>query len=62
LAIYDLAGRLVRRLLDEERLAGAFSARWDGHDDAGRALPSGIYLARLTADGHESVRKLALAR
>jgi hypothetical protein len=62
LTIYDLGGRLVRRLLDEERLAGAFGARWDGCDDAGRALPSGVYFARLTADGHESVRKLVLAR
>jgi len=62
LTIYDLGGRAVRRLLDGSRGAGPFSVRWDGCDDAGRALPSGVYFARLVADGRVSVGKLVLAR
>lgn len=48
LAIYDVAGREVRRLLDAERAAGQHTVAWDGQDDAGRRLPSGVYFARLT--------------
>lgn len=62
LVIHDLGGRVVRRLLDGERAAGPLVLRWDGCDDGGRAVPSGVYLARLTSAGHESVRKLVLAR
>jgi hypothetical protein len=56
LVIHDLAGRVVRRLLDAEVAAGPLVARWDGCDQAGRAL------GRLSAGGHESVRNLVLAR
>ncbi|MBK8165532.1 MAG: hypothetical protein IPK64_06120 [bacterium] len=62
LVIHDLGGRVVRRLLDADLPAGPFAVRWDGCDQAGRDLPSGVYLARLTSVGHESVRKLVLAR
>ncbi|MCK5407640.1 MAG: T9SS type A sorting domain-containing protein, partial [Candidatus Krumholzibacteria bacterium] len=48
LAVYDSRGRRVRILLEEQLLAeGPHRADWNGRDDAGRALPSGIYLARL---------------
>jgi len=50
--VYDLAGRLVRTLLAESLPAGERSLTWDGRDTAGRALPSGVYFARVrTADG-----------
>lgn len=62
LVVHDLAGRVVRRLLDGQREAGPFSLAWDGRDDAGRQLPSGVYFARLTAQGRDSVLKLVLAK
>jgi hypothetical protein len=63
LAIHDLAGRCLRRLLDgAERAAGEQGLRWDGRDDAGRALPSGIYLVRLEAAGLSLSRKLTLLK
>jgi hypothetical protein len=49
LAIYDLAGRLVRTLVAGSLAAGEHEAVWDGCDDAGRAQASGSYLARLEA-------------
>lgn len=63
LEIFDLAGRLVRCLLDRRQLvAGAVSVSWDGRDDRGSAQPPGVYLARLSgAAGSQSVR-LALVR
>ena len=52
LMIYDLRGALVRILVREQMLGGDYRVTWDLRDERGRALPSGIYLARLkTADG-----------
>ncbi|MBK7048522.1 MAG: hypothetical protein IPH48_18910 [bacterium] len=47
LAVYDLAGRRVATLVEAPLPAGPISLEWDGRDDAGRALPSGVYLVRL---------------
>ena len=56
LAVFDLAGRLVRTLVDESRPHGSFEAVWDGRDASGRDVGSGTYLARLECGGRvESV-------
>ncbi len=55
LAVFDLTGRRVRTLLESVRLeAGVHSAVWNGRDDSGRALPSGVYLARLVSGTREA--------
>ncbi len=45
--IYDASGRLVRTLVDGELDAGTHSKIWDGTNDAGQALPAGVYWARV---------------
>lgn len=66
LSILALSGRLVRLLEPEFRTDGEHTLVWDGRDDAGREVPSGIYFARLRVagtGGDESlVRKLVVAR
>jgi hypothetical protein len=62
LAVYDAAGRRVRVLVAGERVAGEHPVSWDGRDDGGRELPSGLYLCELRAGGQRAVRKLVLAR
>lgn len=63
LGIFDGTGRLQRRLLDSAPHAGgALAVEWDGRDDAGRALPSGVYNFRLCADGQEAQGKLVLLK
>jgi len=63
LTIFDVSGRQVRRLLAGERLpAGQHALDWDGHDEGGRALPSGVYFARFAAGGFTAERKLVLLR
>ena len=63
LAVYDLQGRLVRRLLAGEQLAaGAHAVVFDGHDDAGLALGAGIYLCRLEVGGEVQNQKLTLVK
>ena len=62
LGIYDLRGRCVRRLVDEAMDGGRHLRSWDGRDDAGRSLPSGIYFARISAAGRTESEKLTLVR
>jgi hypothetical protein len=47
LRVYDVAGRLVRTLVEGPMTAGVHRARWDGLDSRGRAVTSGIYFAKL---------------
>jgi len=61
LELYDARGRLVRRLVAGHREAGRQEAVWNGRDDAGRRLPSGVYFARLRAVGCDAVVKVTLA-
>jgi hypothetical protein len=60
LAVYDAGGQLVRTLVEGSGSPGYYQASWDGHDDAGRAVASGVYLYRLEAGRTASVRKLLL--
>jgi hypothetical protein len=62
LAVYDVAGRLVRVLVAGERAAGSYEAVWDGRDQSGRSSPSGSYLARLVAGGKVEVVRMGLVR
>lgn len=63
LTLHDLAGRRVRTLVAGDWPAGEHQVVWDGTDDGGAALPSGVYLARLVGAGGAVVsRKLTLLR
>jgi len=60
LRLYDVNGREVRTLLAGRQPAGRHEAVWDGADDSGRPVTSGIYFARLVADATAWNRKLVL--
>ncbi len=62
LGIFGLDGRRVRSLLDESREAGRHEVIWDGRDDAGSRVPSGLYVARLSFGGEVRLEKLALVK
>ncbi len=63
LVVYDVAGRRVRVLVDGERAPGVpHAARWDGRDDRGRPVASGVYFARLVAGRDVVTRKLVLLK
>jgi len=60
--IYDTAGRLMRVLVEERRDAGHYTEGWDGRDDAGRAVASGIYFYRIEAGAFGDTKKMVLLR
>ncbi|HUL98459.1 MAG TPA: hypothetical protein VLU24_03290, partial [Mycobacterium sp.] len=62
LAIYDVLGRRVRTLLDEEILPGRWELRWDGRGATGDAVGSGIYFARLTSGAGQRLSRVILLR
>jgi len=62
LAVYDLSGRLVRTLISETRGAGDHEVLWDGKDQSGGAVPSGMYFYRFTSDGETTARKMTLVK
>ncbi|MGQ0722772.1 MAG: FG-GAP-like repeat-containing protein, partial [Candidatus Eiseniibacteriota bacterium] len=62
LRIYDVAGRRLRTLDDGELPAGQFTRTWDGRDDSGRPVPSGIYFARLETSASLKSEKITLVR
>ena len=49
--IYDLQGRLMRRLVEQRALStGSYGIAWDGRDEQGAVVPPGVYLARVRVD------------
>jgi hypothetical protein len=62
LEIYDVAGRLVRRLVDSELPAGDHAVAWNGRDDRQQEVSSGVYLYRLVGSGLELSRRMVLLR
>jgi zinc metalloprotease ZmpB len=62
ITIHDLTGRTVRTLVNGTLIAGTHAYSWDGNDDAGHAMASGLYFVRLNADGRELSRKVLLTR
>ena len=62
LSLYTVSGQLVRTLVDGKRSAGTYSVSWDGRDDAGRDVASGVYLSRMVVGQFSAVRKLVLTR
>jgi len=62
LRIYDVAGRLVRELLDDEMPSGPSQLNWDGRTAGGLEAAAGVYFARLESAGRVLTQKLMLVR
>jgi hypothetical protein len=60
--IFDAAGRLVRTLVERVYDAGRHAAVWDGTDNRGTAVASGIYFCRFKTGPYEATTRLALVR
>ena len=62
ITVYDVSGRRIRSLVNGHAPAGTHEVRWDGRDDDGRPVASGIYLYRFGSTGFTETRKLVLLK
>jgi len=60
LEIYSVDGRLIRRLVSEERAAGSHEVIWDGCDGEGQKVAGGVYFYKLAAPGTAESRRMIL--
>ncbi|NOY57662.1 MAG: T9SS type A sorting domain-containing protein [Calditrichaeota bacterium] len=62
LKIYNILGQKVRTLANKRMAGGLYTFSWDGANDSGKPLPSGIYLCRLKSETKVMTKKISLLR
>ncbi|NIV95765.1 T9SS type A sorting domain-containing protein [candidate division KSB1 bacterium] len=62
LTVYNVVGQKIKTLVDEVKAAGAHSVTWDGTDERGQPVPSGVYLYRFDAGVVSGTKKMILVR
>lgn len=62
LSIYDVSGRLVKTLVDQHQLGGVYSIKWNGKDNLGTNVSSGIYFYRLITDNYQTTKRAIIIR
>jgi hypothetical protein len=62
LAIYDVSGKRIRTLVNRSQAAGPHEVEWDGLDDNGMRVSSGVYFYRITAGEFEQTRRMVLLK
>ena len=62
LEIVDLNGRVIKSLVNENKAAGSHDIRWNGKNEFGEDVPSGVYFYRLRADDFSASKKLLLVK
>jgi flagellar hook assembly protein FlgD len=60
--IFNLLGQKTRTLVDETKSAGTYSVEWDGTDDSGNAVASGMYLYCFIAGDVVQAKKMLLIK
>ncbi|MCI0451681.1 MAG: T9SS type A sorting domain-containing protein [Candidatus Latescibacteria bacterium] len=60
--IYDVAGRRVRELVNERRERGAYKVVWDGRNDTGTTVSSGVYFYKLVAGSFTDTKKMTILK
>ncbi len=60
--IFDVNGALIRKLVDETMDAGRHTVEWNGRDDGGHVVGSGVYFYRLTAAGRTQSKKMVILK
>ncbi len=62
LACYDITGAFISELINAELTAGHHQIKWDGLDFRGYPVASGVYFAKLAADGYQAIKKMILVK
>jgi YVTN family beta-propeller protein len=62
LVVYDVAGRVVRTLINERKQANHYDVEWDGRDGNGQLVASGVYFCKLQAGKHLATKKMLMMK
>ncbi|HWR82070.1 MAG TPA: T9SS type A sorting domain-containing protein [Candidatus Deferrimicrobium sp.] len=62
LVVYNVMGQTVKTIVDQRLAPGRYVARWDGTDEAGTSVATGIYFYRLEAGGFTETKKMVLVK
>ncbi len=62
LVVYDILGRHVKTLINTTQTAGYKSIKWNGTNDQGETISTGVYFYHLQTSGYSKVRKMALLK
>lgn len=62
LSVYNMLGQRVRNLVDQKQTAGRYLVQWDGMDENGEAVSSGIYFYRIETESFSAAKKMLLIR
>jgi hypothetical protein len=62
LRIYNLQGQVVRTLVDEQKSPGHYHVVWDGKNDAGMRISSGVYLYTITAGDFKATKRMTILK
>ncbi len=60
--IYNLRGQIIRNLLDEKKPRGSYSIQWDGRNDSGESVSSGIYFYRIQAGDFSEMKRMVIMK
>ncbi len=62
LKIYNIKGKKVKQIVSDQLLAGQHSVVWNGRDDNGESVSSGIYFYKLKTDNYEETKRMILLK
>jgi hypothetical protein len=62
LVIYDILGREIKRLVDNVRQSGRYTVQWDGTNNQGQPVASGVYFYRLSTPERTKIHKMMLLK
>jgi len=60
--VYSVKGQLVRKLVNGVRGVGSYKVVWDGRDDSGRGVSSGVYFYRMVTGDYKNVKKMVMVK
>lgn len=62
LTVYDITGKLVRTLVSKKKAPGYYGILWDGRDESGKSLPTGIYFCEFKTEDSKMTKKMILVK
>lgn len=60
--VYDVSGARVRTLVNEQKKPGRFAVEWDGKDDRGMSVGSGVYFYKMKTEGFSASKKMVFLK